>query len=143
MFCDGDSEASQGCVIDASELNVSLEAGTYYVAAGGWNGAVGNVSLDVLITTGTDCNGNGVSDEEDIANGTSEDCNSTIPDECEADPITDCDGNGVLDSCEDLDCDGDGISNCGDCRRKLTVMPTASLTAVSLVAVNPRSWFGL
>ena len=119
LFCDGDSgddDASQGCVIYASELNVSLEAGTYYVRVGGYNGAVGNVSLDVLITNGTDCNGNGVSDEEDIANGTSEDCNnSTIPDECEADPITDCDGNGVLDSCEDLpDCDGDGISNCGE-----------------------------
>ena len=103
---------------------------------------MGNVSLDVLITNGTDCNGNGVSDEEDIANGTSEDCNnSTIPDEREADPITDCDGNAysipaktsptvmvtvsptVVRLPEVADCDANGI-----------------LTAVSLVARIQPGW---
>lgn len=41
----------------------------------------------------TDCNLNGVPDDEDIANGTSPDANGNgVPDECE-----DCNGNGVLD----------------------------------------------
>jgi hypothetical protein len=43
---------------------------------------------------GLDCNGNGIPDDVDIANGTSNDKNGNgIPDECE-----DCNGNGVLDS---------------------------------------------
>ena len=47
----------------------------------------------------TDCNGNGVEDAEDIAFGTSRDCEPNgIPDECQ--PCDDCDGNGVPDGCE-------------------------------------------
>ncbi|MFT7679568.1 MAG: hypothetical protein ACI8QC_003572, partial [Planctomycetota bacterium] len=85
----------------------------------------------------TDCNGNGVEDADDIANGTSLDCNSNgIPDECEPDcdadgipddcevdcnangtpddceTFTDCNNNGIPDECEP-DCDGDGIPD--DC----------------------------
>jgi parallel beta-helix repeat protein len=45
----------------------------------------------------SDCNGNGVPDWQDIANGTSQDCSGNrIPDECEPD----CNGNGVPDSCD-------------------------------------------
>lgn len=44
-----------------------------------------------------DCNFNGVSDEQDIADGTSEDCSGNgTPDECEPD----CNINGVADSCD-------------------------------------------
>ena len=47
-----------------------------------------------------DCNGNGVPDELDISEGTSEDCTGNgIPDECEPD----CNENGVADSCDTID----------------------------------------
>jgi len=46
-----------------------------------------------------DCNSNGISDDEDIANGTSPDCNTNgIPDECEENDDTDSDG--VIDECD-------------------------------------------
>jgi hypothetical protein len=46
-----------------------------------------------------DCNANGVDDVEDIAFGTSGDCDgNSVPDSCEG--CQDCDGNGLLDSCE-------------------------------------------
>ncbi|MBN1511116.1 MAG: hypothetical protein JXB13_03810 [Phycisphaerae bacterium] len=57
-----------------------------------------------------DCNGNGVVDSVDLADGTSEDCTDNgIPDECELD----CDGNGLADVCEinldpGLDLNGNG-----------------------------------
>ncbi|MBS0195573.1 MAG: PQQ-dependent sugar dehydrogenase [Planctomycetes bacterium] len=50
-----------------------------------------------------DCNGNGVPDATDLANGTSRDCDGNgIPDECDiaAGRATDCNGNGVPDSCD-------------------------------------------
>ena len=66
-----------------------------------------------------DCNNNGVSDDIDIANGTSADCNvNGIPDECELPPICpdcpDCNNNGVPDDCDvasgaSFDCDNDGV----------------------------------
>ena len=44
-----------------------------------------------------DCNGNGVADALDVADGTSDDCNTNgIPDECERD----CNGNGRPDDCD-------------------------------------------
>ncbi|MGB2985026.1 MAG: hypothetical protein WBE26_04010 [Phycisphaerae bacterium] len=47
-----------------------------------------------------DCNGNGISDVDDIANETSKDCNhNDIPDECEAD----CNDTGVPDDCDVID----------------------------------------
>ncbi|RME40613.1 MAG: hypothetical protein D6788_02965 [Planctomycetota bacterium] len=59
-----------------------------------------------------DCNDNGIVDSEDVASGTSPDCDGNgIPDECQAD----CDGNGVADACElppigtRQDCNGNGI----------------------------------
>ena len=50
-----------------------------------------------------DCNGNGVADSVDIANGTSFDCNgNSLPDECDITSgfAADCNGNGTPDSCE-------------------------------------------
>lgn len=61
----------------------------------------------------TDCNGNGLSDDEDIAGGTSTDCNANeIPDEC--DPDEDCNGNNVQDICDiaagvGVDCNGNDV----------------------------------
>ena len=58
-----------------------------------------------------DCNGNGVADACDIAEGTSEDCTANrIPDECEPD----CNGNAVADSCDvadgtSEDCTANGV----------------------------------
>ena len=47
----------------------------------------------------TDCNGNGVPDETDIADGTSPDCNGNgVPDECDPDG----NGNGFPDECEPI-----------------------------------------
>ena len=75
-----------------------------------------------------DCNGNGVGDICDIAEGLSEDCNGNgiadecevdcdgngIPDECDiANGAADCDENGVLDSCEP-DCNENGIADACD-----------------------------
>jgi len=65
----------------------------------------------------TDCNGNGIDDEIDIQNGTSEDCNNNqIPDECDiADGTSeDCNGNLVPDECDiqngtSEDCNGNQI----------------------------------
>jgi len=63
-----------------------------------------------------DCNGNGIGDVCDIADGTSFDCDQNgVPDECQSD----CDGDGLIDPCDtnDSDVDGDGIpDNCeADC----------------------------
>ncbi|MHC4696501.1 MAG: right-handed parallel beta-helix repeat-containing protein, partial [Planctomycetota bacterium] len=53
----------------------------------------------------SDCNDNGILDQEDIASGTSLDCNANgNPDECEADT----DGDAVIDVC-DGDDDNDGV----------------------------------
>ena len=72
-----------------------------------------------------DCNGNQIDDSEDIAEGTSIDCNSNgIPDECES--LPDCDDDGTSDLCEILngaddlnpadgipdDCQGPGRGAC-------------------------------
>ena len=57
----------------------------------------------VVVSAGTDCNGNGVADATDIANGTSQDCNGNgIPDSCDITSgfAKDCNGNGVPDSCD-------------------------------------------
>ncbi|MBM44541.1 MAG: hypothetical protein CMJ36_05980 [Phycisphaerae bacterium] len=90
-----------------------------------------NGSIDVNYAPIVDCNGNGVADDCDIANGDSSDANENeIPDECEtidcnnngindADDIadgtsTDCNGNNVPDECDiadgtSTDCNGNGL----------------------------------
>lgn len=58
-----------------------------------------------------DCNRNGIDDRDDVANGTSPDCNgNTVPDECDPD----CNANRVPDDCEirsgrALDCNRNGV----------------------------------
>ncbi len=68
------------------------------------------------ITVIADCNRNGIPDDQDIANGTSEDCTGNgIPDECEPD----CNENGIADSCDIMDgtsadCNENGIPDSCD-----------------------------
>ncbi|MFQ5463088.1 MAG: thrombospondin type 3 repeat-containing protein [Phycisphaerae bacterium] len=83
----------------------------------------GTIGPDVQVAIQiVDCNGNGISDADDIASGTSEDCNSNaIPDSCDSTDGTaaDCDGNGVLDSCDIAsgageDCNANGVPDACD-----------------------------
>ncbi len=75
---------------------------------------------DTPVTLFVDCNDNDVDDADDIANGTSTDCNANgIPDECEN--LADCNENGVPDICDidPNDPDGDGSSS-DDCNNNET-----------------------
>lgn len=80
---------------------------------------VDNSALQVVNLT-ADCNGNGQEDADDLAGGTSSDCDTNgVPDECQSDA----DGDGVIDPCDrcagaidggDADADGvpDGCDRC-------------------------------
>ena len=59
-----------------------------------------------------DCNGNGISDDEDITSGASADCNGNgVPDECDvAAGAADLDADGTPDECEGLTADVTTIS---------------------------------
>jgi len=55
---------------------------------------------DIAVGTSADCNLNGIPDECDLETGSSEDCNSNgVPDECELDE-GDSNGNGIPDDCD-------------------------------------------
>ncbi len=76
-----------------------------------------DIGSDEVAEEGPDCNGNGIPDNCDIANGTSRDCNlNRVPDECDIANGTskDCNGNGIPDECDiargtSKDCNGNGI----------------------------------
>lgn len=77
------------------------QAGVWTVEIHGFNVPVGPQSYSVCISPqfAGDCNRNGVDDSQDVAGGTSADCNTnTIPDECE--PDLDCNSNGTRDICD-------------------------------------------
>jgi hypothetical protein len=90
--CPGDVGNQVACDDDywgqQSQVTFDVTAGTLYrIRIAGHGGATG---LFVMVLTGpeghayNDCNGNGVPDDCDIADGTSEDANgNAIPDECE------------------------------------------------------------
>ena len=66
-----------------------------------------------------DCNGNGVADSCDLAQGSSQDCNANdTPDECDIAQGTspDCNANGIPDECIELkeDCNGNGVPDSCD-----------------------------
>ena len=87
LYCDGDSApTSEGCTLYSSRLLVSgIDAGDYIIRIGGWNGDSGTYEMVSTFEAIVDCNGNGVADDADIANGSSADINgNAIPDECEA-----------------------------------------------------------
>lgn len=81
--------------------------------------SMAGANVTVTYNFAPDCNDNDVPDNEDIENGTSEDCNNNgIPDECEED----CDEDGIPDDCEP-DCNNNGIPDdcdetpCDECKR--------------------------
>jgi hypothetical protein len=84
-----------------------------------------NGSVEILV----DCNGNFVQDSEDIAAGTSSDCDlDGVPDECGfAAGASDCDQNGTPDICE-LDCDLDGVPDA--CAIAANQVPDCDLNGV-------------
>ena len=64
---------------------------------GNSDGSVGVVDMGAYEFGGDDCNNNGTPDTDDLANGTSLDCNdNNVPDDCEPD----CNGNGQADLCD-------------------------------------------
>lgn len=68
-----------------------------------------------FLRIGGDCNGNGISDLEDIFTGFSTDCNNNdIPDSCDISngSSNDCNANGIPDNCE-MDCNANSIPD--DC----------------------------
>jgi murein tripeptide amidase MpaA len=96
---------------------VVLNGNDYWIRVSGGGGDTGTFQISFSGPPGdynADCNGNGVPDECDIADGTSADCNGNgVPDECDiaAGTSLDVDGNGIPDECElfspgDLNCDG-------------------------------------
>lgn len=64
-------------------------------------------------TLTTDCNSNGVPDDQDLALGTSEDCNQNgLPDECDLSALTslDLDNDGTPDTCQALSASAEALS---------------------------------
>jgi len=109
---------------------------------GAENAYIDNVSLRA-VGGSTDCDGNGVPDECDVASGT--DCNGNgVPDSCDiASGIAgDCNNNGIPDSCEIAwglleDCNQNGIGDA--CEKQVTV----SLFSGRLAPVgfaSPHTW---
>lgn len=94
----GASVSIDGTTVIASSYNddtVATNSGAVYVFE------------DVI----ADCNGNGIADALDLAEGTSYDCNGNeVPDSCE----NDCNGNGIADECDiadgtSADCDSNDV----------------------------------
>ncbi|MDP6763678.1 MAG: VCBS repeat-containing protein [Planctomycetota bacterium] len=99
---------------------------------------------DDIANGAPDCDGNGVLDECQIADDPSLDCqpNGTL-DSCELDVITDCDGDGVLDECEisddgSLDLNNNGVLDSCEClsQNYCTALPNSSGLTASI------SWTG-
>jgi glucose/arabinose dehydrogenase len=64
----------------------------------------------IVVAPPVDCNGNNIPDDQDIADGTSDDCNENgIPDECEPD----CNENGIADECDIADGTSQDTNNNG------------------------------
>ncbi len=92
-----------------------------------------------------DCNGNGVGDSDDIANGDAQDCNANgIPDSCEiaAGAVSDDNANGVPDECETCpaDLDGSGVLDADDFFLYLDLFaagdPRADITGNGVIDAN-------
>ena len=93
----------------------------YYIQVDGFNGfdAPGQISISTNTTGGSDCNGNGITDNCDIGE-IDLDCNCNgVPDHCDlvANPMLDLyPRNGIIDECEDcvIDANCDGVIDFDD-----------------------------
>jgi len=91
---------SDGAGYDSFGVSVAID-GTNAIIGAMWDNDNGTDSGSAYLFE-YDCNGNGIPDNQDIADGTSADCNANgRPDECEiADDLAkDWNGDGVLDVC--------------------------------------------
>ena len=88
---------------------------------------------DGAVSILADCNLNGTADGDDVANGTSEDCDQDgVPDECGYSPgQSDCNQDGIPDICE-LDCNFDGVPD--SCQTALDCDLDGVLDSCELIA---------
>ncbi len=109
---DGDSDRTESVPLDADRTPRFLDE-PFTIDAGSGSAPIVDVGA---YEYGADCNGNGIPDDQDIADGASEDCaDNGIPDECEPD----CNGNTFPDSCDiavgtSPDCNTNGIPDSCD-----------------------------
>jgi hypothetical protein len=103
---------ADGAYGDAFGVSVAISHDVA-VAGASFTDDMGTDSGSVYVHRVPDCNANGVPDECDIADGTSQDCNGNgVPDECDiaGGMSADDNDNGIPDECEllpgDLNCDG-------------------------------------
>jgi len=97
------------------------------------------VELGEVVFT-RDCNNNGVPDDIDISEGTSEDCNNNeIPDECDIAEgrSEDCNGNGIPDECDiatgtSEDINSDGVPD--ECQLDVRIEPVVVLLDPSMTS---------
>jgi len=137
---------------------VSDDGGANVAYAATFNG-----EQDIYYVRATpDCNGNGLPDETDVADGVSADCNGNLtPDECE--PDEDCNLNGLRDICETagdttVDCnrnatpdeceiadgtvvddDGNGVPDVCECEVLDVTHEVPAVARTRYVALTPRN----
>ena len=110
IACNGDSSGEAGCQSFYSALSYEATAGTYHIRIGGYEGATGEGTLTCSFDSLTDCDNDGIPDNEEpdcdsdgLPDDCENDCNSNgTPDDCEKGG-SDCNANGVLDSCDIAD----------------------------------------
>ncbi len=100
----------------------SPDAGTYTVRVTHKGTLTDSAQAFGLVISGiddvfSDCNGNGVDDQQEISDGTNQDCNGNlVPDDCDlaAGTSADCDTNQIPDECEFVDCNGNCVGDDAD-----------------------------
>lgn len=114
----------------ASQVEQILQQTAVDLGDPGYDTRFGHGFINAFQAVARDCNNNNIPDDQDIADGTSLDCNqNALPDECEldcngngipddcdiAEGAADCDGNEIPDECEDpSDCDANGVQDICD-----------------------------
>jgi hypothetical protein len=102
--------AGGGMVMIDGPLEI-LTPGVHLITVNIQSAELDDVSASTEVEGVVDCNGNGIPDADEIANGSVADCNGNgVPDECDLD----CNLNGIPDDCEiaanpSLDCNGNRI----------------------------------
>jgi hypothetical protein len=137
--------------VDPTNLDFALSSGSPSIDAGDPSAPLdcdGTVADQGAVgpACSTDCNGNGVSDSDDIAADPSLDCNGNgLIDSCEiaSGLVLDCNGNGIPDSCEAsmdpaLDLDGNGILD--SCEALNVVWVQSPVSGRFHTALPPMTW---